>query len=402
MKTMRIIKTIIISILMFNVYWFSQIVPKKKGLWIFGSWNGKKYGDNSKYLFEYINKHITDIRPVWLTRNQKAFDLISSKGYEVYRTYSLRGFLISMIAEKAFISVGIKDVNRYTINRKYVIMMWHGSTPIKKIVFDDTITRKKQFLLEKLLYLVFPFLGATRLEGVAISGSEEASKIFQSAFQAKEKQILLTGFPRNDSFFQNDQRAPILNEIKSLKKTSTNTVIYMPTHRKEGKGEIPELFKIDLKKLNQSLKILKTKLFIKLHYFHLNKHNYRNFSHIYFVTDNDIDQDIYTILPKFDMLITDFSSVHFDFLLTNKPIIFAPFDKEKYLMNDREFYYHYNDVTPGPKARDWDELLVYIEKFIQNPKLYEKERQIVLKKFNKFIDSNNCQRVFSAIYNKKY
>ncbi len=387
---------------MLPVYWFSQLVPKKKGLWIFGAWYGEKYGDNSKYLFEYINKYVPDIKPVWLTRDQQAFDLIRSKGYEVYWTYSFKGFLISMIAEKAFITVGIKDVNRYTINKKDVIMMWHGNTPIKKIVFDDTITRKKQLLLEKLLYLVFPFLGATRLKGLAISGSEEASKIFKSAFQAKEKQILLTGYPRNDAFFHKVQGAPILADIKSLKSTGITTVIYMPTHRKEGSSEISELFNIDLKKLNQSLMSINTKLFIKLHYFHLNKQNYRNFSHIHFITDTDISQDIYTILPKIDMLITDYSSVHFDFLLTYNPIIFFPFDKEEYLMNDREFYYHYNDVTPGPKVRDWDEVLVYIEKFIQNPKLYEEERRNVLRKFNKFIDSNNCQRVFTAIYNKKY
>lgn len=397
---MKIFKTIFISIIMFFVYWFSQLVPKKKGIWIFGAWKGKKYGDNSKYLFEYINKHVTEIRPIWLTRNQQAFDLIKSKGYEVYRTYSLSGFLFSIIAEKIFISVAIKDVNRYTVNSKNVIMMWHGSTPIKKIVNDDTITRKKQLLIEKLLYLLFPFLGF-RLRGLAISGSEEASRIFKSAFRAKEKQILLTGFPRNDTFFQNDQSAPILEEIKLLKRNNTYTAIYMPTHRKEGSGEISDLFNIDLKKINQSLKNLNTKLYVKLHYYHLNKHNFRNYSHIYFITDNDILQDIYTILTEFDLLITDYSSVHFDFLLTNKPIIFAPFDKEKYLMEDREFYYNYNDVTPGPKASNWSELLVYIEKFIQNPKLYDKERLNVMRRFNKYTDSNNCQRVFSAIYNEK-
>ena len=398
---MRIINTTIVSIIMFVVYWFSRLIPKKKGLWIFGAWYGEKYGDNTKYLFEYINKNVPEIRPIWLTRNQQAFDLIRLKGYEVYWTYSLKGFLISMIAEKIFITVGIKDVNRYAINRKDVIMMWHGNTPIKKVVFDDTITRKNQFILEKFLYFLFPFLGTTRFNGLAISGSEEASIIFKSAFRANEKQILLTGYPRNDTFFDMDQNAPILAEIESLKKTDTTTVIYMPTHRKEGKGEISELLNIDLNKLNQSLISLNTKLFIKLHYFHLKKHNYKNLSHIYFITDADIAQDIYTILTMFDMMITDFSSVHFDFLLTKKPIIFAPFDKEKYIMNDREFYFNYDDVTPGPKVKDWDELLVYIEKFIHNPKLYEKERLNVMRRFNKYIDSNNCQRVFSAIYNEK-
>ena len=115
---------------MFFVYWFSQLVPKKKKLWIFGAWNGEKYGDNSKYLFEYINKNEPEIRPVWLTRNQEAYDLIRSKGFEVIWTYSFKGFLISMIAEKIFISVGIKDVNRYAINRKDIIMMWHGRSPV--------------------------------------------------------------------------------------------------------------------------------------------------------------------------------------------------------------------------------------------------------------------------------
>ena len=395
---MRTIKTITVSIIMFFVYWLAQLVPKKKGLWIFGAWYGEKYGDNTKYLFEHINKNEPDIRPVWLTRNQFAFDLINTKGYEVYLTYSLKGFLLSMRAEKVFITVGIKDVNRYAINRKDVIMMWHGNTPIKKIVFDDTITRNNQSFLEKLLYLLFPFLGMTKFDGLATSGSKEASKIFQSAFRAHENQILLTGYPRNDTFFELNQNAPLLEELESLRITNTLAVIYMPTHRKEGKGEISELLDIDLNVLNQSLKSINAKLFIKLHYFHLKNLNFNNVSNIYFITDDDIDQDIYTVLAKFDMMITDFSSVHFDFLLTKKPIIFAPFDKEKYLTDDREFYFNYDEVTPGPQAGNWTEILENIEKFIQNPKLYEAERLHVLKRFNKYTDSNNCKRVFSAIY----
>ena len=395
---MRTIKTITVSIIMFFVYWLAQLVPKKKGLWIFGAWYGEKYGDNTKYLFEHINKNEPDIRPVWLTRNQFAFDLINTKGYEVYLTYSLKGFLLSMRAEKVFITVGIKDVNRYAINRKDVIMMWHGNTPIKKIVFDDTITRHNQSFLEKMLFSFFPFLGTTRLNGFAISGSEEASKIFQSAFRAQEKQILLTGYHRNDTFFDLDQNATLLVALDSLRKANTTTVIYMPTHRKEGKGKISQLLDIDLNMLNQSLKSINAKLFIKLHYFHLKNLNFNNVSNIYFITDDDIDQDIYTVLAKFDMMITDYSSVHFDFLLTKKPIIFAPFDKEKYLMDDREFYFDYDEVAPGPQAGNWTEILENIEKFIQNPKLYEGERLRVLKRFNKYTDSNNCKRVFSSIY----
>lgn len=382
---------------MFFVYWFSQLIPKKKKLWVFGAWNGKKYGDNSKYLFEYINLNGTEIRPIWLTQNKQAYDLIRSKDFEVYYTYSFKGFLFSMMAEKIFVSVGIKDVNRYVVNRKDVIMMWHGSTPIKKIVFDDTITRNKQSLIENLIFTLFPFLGSTHLKGLVISGSVESSRIFQSAFDANEEQVILTGFPRNDSFFDISQTAPLLTELNNSKLTN---VIYMPTHRKEGRGELSDLFNCNFDELNQSLESLNSILFIKLHYFHLKTHTFKNLSHVYFINDDDIEQDIYTVLNKFDILITDYSSVHFDYLLTKKPIIFAPFDKEKYIKNDREFYFNYDEVTPGPQANNWKEILVYIEKFIQNPKLYEEERLNVMNRFNQYTDSQNCQRVFSAINNK--
>jgi len=375
----------------------SKLIPKSNNVWIFGAWNGKKYGDNSKYLFEYINLNGTEIRPIWLTQNKQAYDLISSKDFEVYYTYSFKGFLFSMMAEKTFVSVGIKDVNRYVVNRKDVIMMWHGSTPIKKIVFDDTITRNKQSLIEKLIFTFFPFLGSTHLKGLVISGSVESSRIFQSAFDANEEQVILTGFPRNDSFFNISQTAPLLTELNNSKLTN---VIYMPTHRKEGRGELSDLFNCNFDELNQSLESLNSKLFIKLHYFHLKTHTFKNLSHLYFITDDDIEQDIYTVLNKFDIMITDYSSVHFDYLLTKKPIIFAPFDKEKYIKNDREFYFNYDEVTPGPQANNWKEILVYIEKFIQNPKLYEEERLNVMNRFNQYTDSQNCQRVFSAINNK--
>ena len=71
------------------------------------------------------------------------------------------------------------------------------------------------------------------------------------------------------------------------------------------------------------------------------------------------------------MMITDFSSVKQDCIITKRPIIVAPFGKEKYIKNDREFQFNYDEVRGGTKVKDWDEVLLYIEKFINNQKLYE-------------------------------
>jgi CDP-glycerol glycerophosphotransferase (TagB/SpsB family) len=115
------------------------------------------------------------------------------------------------------------------------------------------------------------------------------------------------------------------------------------------------------------------------------------------MNDEDIDQDIYTIINNFDLLITDYSSIYIDFLLTKRPIIFAPFDLEEYTRNDRELYFNYNDVTPGPKCQNWDEVLVELKKFISGEDDYKEERQIVNDRFKTFQDGNASERIVEYI-----
>ncbi len=107
------------------------------------------------------------------------------------------------------------------------------------------------------------------------------------------------------------------------------------------------------------------------------------------------------ILPLADMLITDYSSIYFDYLLTNKPIIFTPFDYEKYITKDRELYYDYNEVTPGPKCNDWNEVLEWIKKFEENSNLFQEKRYKIKNKFHKYQDNKRCGKVINAIYNIK-
>ena len=120
------------------------------------------------------------------------------------------------------------------------------------------------------------------------------------------------------------------------------------------------------------------------------------------VSDSDIEGDIYPILRYTDVLITDYSSVYFDYLLLNRPIIFAPFDIDEYMKKDREFYDNYNDVTPGPKAKNWDEVLVYIKEAIREPEKYGKDRERICKIFNQYCDSNSSERVYKAIMGRLY
>ncbi len=86
------------------LYFISYLVPKDDKVWLFGSWNGQRYADQSKYLFEYIVKNHTDIRAIWLTRNQMVYDKLKEKGCEVYLLYSIPAIWYSMRAKVLFVS----------------------------------------------------------------------------------------------------------------------------------------------------------------------------------------------------------------------------------------------------------------------------------------------------------
>ena len=153
----RKIKKFLTYTSMLPLYWLSYLIPKDKNLWVFGAWFGERYADNSKYLFEYVNKYHPEIKAVWLTRNQNTYDLIKKKGYKVYKINSLGGIYYSLRAKVGIISVGLKDINMYLTGNMQIVQLWHG-IPLKKIMFDDKITFKQPTNFKKFLLFLFPFL----------------------------------------------------------------------------------------------------------------------------------------------------------------------------------------------------------------------------------------------------
>ena len=97
------------------------------------------------------------------------------------------------------------------------------------------------------------------------------------------------------------------------------------------------------------------------------------------------------------MLITDLSSVYCDYLLMDRPIVFSAFDIAGYLAQDRSLYYEYDDVTPGPKAENWDEVVASLRHFFDDPDWYKEERQLIKQRFNSYQDGKSCERLYDEI-----
>ncbi len=135
---------------------------------------------------------------------------------------------------------------------------------------------------------------------------------------------------------------------------------------------------------------------LKLHPFVSKLYENKNFSNIVFY---ESQSDIYPILKYTDILITDYSSVYFDFLLIDKPIVFFDYDYEEYSSNMNGFVYDYEENAPGDKVKTQIELEKSIEEILNEKDLFKEQRIHVLKKFFKYVDCNSSDRIKDIMIN---
>ncbi len=393
-RLLQLLKEVFLSVFDNLFYFLSIFIPKKNSLWLFGSMFGDKYADNSKYLFEYVNSHHPEIRAVWFSANSETVSSIRNKGFEAYRFYDPRGILLALRAKVGFISHSvIRDIRPFVFTSNTLLVnLWHG-IPLKRIALDDNVSElrnKTSFLpFQRISQLLCPAF--RRQSDLLIAASIEDQKNFSTAFNYPLEQIKITGYPRNDVIFS--------NRSKPTKKSSVKKGIYVPTFRgKEGSNyDFFDQFGFDVEVIDQSLSELNTQLYLKLHHFNLPTKEMQNLIHsaenIFFY--NEVD--IYGDFSSFDFLITDFSSIYFDFLLLERPIIFAPFDMAGFEGAVRQLYYEYNDVTPGPKAQDWLEVMQCIEKVLNCPEEYSAGLESTKERFHHYADGGSSKRVYEEV-----
>ncbi len=142
-------------------------------------------------------------------------------------------------------------------------------------------------------------------------------------------------------------------------------------------------------------------MLIKMHYYELDKisFNFANeHSHIHLLKNQETN-DINRILHHIDVLITDYSSVFYDFLVLNRPILFAPFDLDEYQQIDRELYEDYTSATPGPICQNWKEIQIQLEKYFYEGDTYQNERKEIFNHFFQYSDNYNSERIVDTVIN---
>lgn len=373
---------------------FGYLFPKQNNLWVCGAWLGHRYADNPKYLYTYIRTHHPDQKVVWLTRSREVYERIKIDGGNVEYFYSLRGIWYGLRAKYLVFCVAYQDLGYFCYlfaAKSIVINLWHG-TPLKQLSVKRTGAQEiaRNFLLALL---------GRECDYVA-SASPLVTEKLENYFHIPHKNYLPTGYPRNDSLLEPGDVAPSLAERIKGKKV----VLFMPTFREYTVGgqrvNLFADFGFNPKKLERVLTQHNAVLLVKLHFRDrelLSRLNIAESERIIVVNDTDIDGDVYSLLGRTDVLITDYSSVYFDYLILDRPIIFSSFDLKAYVESDRGFYFDYDAMTPGTKTQNWNELIQRLDEELGGKDAYAFMRKNVSSLVNLYKDAENSKRAYRAI-----
>lgn len=370
-----------------------QIDPK---LIMFEVFMGRQYSCNPKAIYEYITRdsRFDDYRLVWAFRDvEKAKKIPELSRAEIVKMKSKEYF--RTCAEAAFIITNSNLDNRISKQPgQTFIQTWHG-TPLKKLRCDiEAESGNANNSLEEIKYR--NDVDMIRYD-YFISPSEFCTEKFTSAFNlkelGKEKIIIETGYPRNDILI--NYKPERINEIKYKYGIDPDKkiILYAPTfrdNRHDGSGYVYDTH-LDFDKLRYELGQDYIILF-RAHYFVANQFNFEKYNG--FVYDMSRLDDINELYLISDLLITDYSSVFFDYANLERPILFYMYDLEEYANEIRGFYFDLN-ILPGPIVKDEDNLILEIKR-LENWEKDEKYNSFN-KRFNYLDDGRASRRVSEYI-----
>jgi CDP-glycerol glycerophosphotransferase (TagB/SpsB family) len=373
-----------------NIIYFSLgAIPKKENIWLFSAWNGKKFLDNPKYIYLRCLAHEKNTIAVWVSRDNATISRLKRSGYPAESLTSLRGIWLQLRAGVVVFTHSVEwDFCAPLIGKKTKrVQTWHG-IPIKKIGFDDRygISPDRQKFIERM----FPFRTG-RLD-LVIAASETDKQRYADAFGVPTSIVKITGYPRNDIISRR------LEKIRGP--AGRPKIIYMPTLRGSA-GSYFRLFEntsFDFDKIDKCLSDIGADFWVRLHpaqkILHRDLEKIASSKNIHY---SDSSDDIYETIGDFDVLITDFSGIYFDFLITNRPIIMAPLMMLDYTQKDRELYYNYDDLCPDPPLHSWEDIVAKIRMIIEGGFKLSDDYFRLRDKFHSHTDSGSAARAVDEI-----
>ncbi len=350
------------------------IVPKNEKIIVFGG--NERRG---------INGNVATVIRSWpssqKTKGFKAYviSLQNEKfpGLESIDPRSIKGISILLRTYTAVVSHISGDLYWHTLyNRKKrrIINLWHGP-PLK---------------------IIRPWRGWGKTT-VLIAASKVERLALAACIELPLENIFVTGSPRTDRLikFPKKLKQEAIDKL-NLKDTRQKWILYLPTYRRDNKveGYLHRRQDFSFKKLKKLLEKYNAYLLVRPH---INDpfSDFPENERIILAPFNKLSE-IEPLYALADVLITDYSSSIFDYLLLNRPIIgFAP-DLDEYSKSPG-LIYDYETIFPGPIAKDWKTLQKFISESLENPSKYASLREDRRRLFNEKNDGKATEQVIDVI-----
>lgn len=393
-----------------RLYWKNTRVKKDPNLWIFSGFNKKSYMDNTMYFYEYVLEHHPEINAVWLTGSEEIYRMLkgANKPVIMQGTAECRKLVSrASIAVTDHFKMSDYGVASGMNDRLNIVQLWHGvglkaigdlkNTNVPGVQFCDDILpapgdsglrrliKKRRYhrlaphreLFEKYFLLVCP--GQERIDQVAKPWNIPLENCF------------VTGHPRNILLHQSEVNHDSVN------------VLYAPTYRWKVPEENFMVTQIvdNAEEIQAVMERLNGTLTIRLH-----PHTWRNYNRVlddladrYDRIVIDHEKDIYKTLGEYNVLISDYSSIAYDFILLDRPVVFFNYDFENFIRTECKLNYDYNTYSPGEKTKTWKETLTAIEAYINDPEKDGAWRRKVCDEFYDMSvnDADNSERIVQEI-----
>lgn len=385
------LKSIIDMAKLKTYYLMNKVLPINRKTIVFQATTGMNFSCNPRAIYEELRNLGYKMKAVWVVNRVQT----GIEGNPIIVKPNTLKYYYYMATGKYFVNNG--NFPDFYEKRKGTVHLqtWHG-TPLKRLGFDihPSSPSYEENTSEKLLRRI-------KRWDYLIAPNEYTGEILKRAYRYKNK-ILNVGYPRNDIFYKpEDIKKNISKSVKEYLNIPADkkVILYAPTWRDyefhAGQANEPYNFKFRLEKFAEKFGDQYV-LLVRLHPREAVRCQIDDFENmIYNVSNYDDIKDLYLIS---DILITDYSSVMFDFANTRKPIIFFAHDITRYSSTLRGFYFNLEEEAPGPIVRTESELFKTIENIDKVYQAYKGKYDRFYQKFCSWEDGSAAKRVIDAVF----
>ena len=355
-----------------------RLIPKKRGHWVFG---GRQYGGNTAPVFEAAASK--GLKATWVTTRST---ILESGRPAVVSARSWAGLWAVVRAEGVVLTHSLGDFSplKFSSPKTRIINLWHGM-PIKRISTADPDFHTRSYAKSNLKEMA-------RFECM-VATSDAMAALFSKTFGLPDERVHRTGQPRTDILMSPPTQALESRYSPPLPEHSFK-ILYCPTWRDGNPVKLFPFSDRDWARLDEALEALGAILFVRTHPNDPGKLKTRHARIV--PMQGDIAPEVTNELGHFHCLITDYSSVYYDFLMLDRPTIFLPYDLDEYAQRPG-FYIPFEEIAPGPYPASQDEFVEQLDRACRTPEVLMQKQRLVRDLIYDYVDDGATQRVLSLL-----